>query len=583
MHFFEVLVARILMKSAERECRTGRPNSSARKINASFVGGRSGSRQIVLVEGWSKLSTSQLKRELGPRLRNVKRFRRTDVWLTSPPYPSKTGFQVRVRVSDSTPTRVHAVAASPELRRNLGERLIEGAKTSPQTYVEQWSQHASSGDIPWILSRPSLSHVIKNWPKGFIHDKVLGGVVFSSGLGTFGNNADFIAISKLLTTEDKGRAGVGAGDLVKRGINPVISRVNTGLQAPQAVIDRHLVSWVPGKRQLSTSRDWHQLSDAELHADSVVCDVENLWLYEAGASQNWDFVAGQSDSVFSVGLDAEVVGLFRKPFFDFEIPKAISLLGRVSKNWFHAIVEYLPRLIEADILFDPEIPFIANSDLPPAAKALIAELTPRKVIFLESNRNARSPQSWCRVGQLYFRSPTFQLTDSMMISHDEALLEVDSELLAKFRERVRSRFTTNPQSPNKVFFERHSYRSLSNQAELAQVAKRFGYEVIDPALLSLRDQMEVFLGARSFASAGGAVAANYLFLPEGSQITALYPKVYADFPHGAVMAAISGSTLTHVIGRSDTRPKSHPHKRDWGHSSFSVSPRVFEKHLSQTH
>lgn len=105
----------------------------------------------------------------------------------------------------------------------------------------------------------------------------------------------------------------------------------------------------------------------------------------------------------------------------------------------------------------------------------------------------------------------------------------DDETLRYYQELVlgkQANQATN--SGRKLYLRRHAglARAVLNEAELLAVLHRYGFEVVDCEKLSLKQQAELFSGARAVVAPHGAALTNIIFMPPGGSMLEFFPQDY---------------------------------------------------------
>jgi hypothetical protein len=81
----------------------------------------------------------------------------------------------------------------------------------------------------------------------------------------------------------------------------------------------------------------------------------------------------------------------------------------------------------------------------------------------------------------------------------------------------------------KIFVSRHSgHRPLLNQEAVEAVMRDHGFAVVDPAQMTLAEQISLFKGASTVVGPLGAALTNIAFCPRGSRIVALTAQSFPD-------------------------------------------------------
>jgi hypothetical protein len=126
----------------------------------------------------------------------------------------------------------------------------------------------------------------------------------------------------------------------------------------------------------STQRHFEMLEKVEIWHQRFLVKDSKWKIIDSTTDPRMKFVAGQWQFVERVpGMSDEV--LIRKPRSASRvIPKAIFLCGRCDENWYHFLIDTLPRL-EAFHKIPLNVPLLIRSDIPRTSKDLIRTLVTR--------------------------------------------------------------------------------------------------------------------------------------------------------------------------------------------------------------
>lgn len=575
---FKILAvfARFEMRTS-RECRLGRFLHSLFSYRDSGV-----LAPWVILRGWSERPTRHLKGQFGKRGATVIRYPRGDVYLAGKRKRSKPGFFIYLEPQTDIPGKFLGRASNPEAIRDLAAIGFPTKPGSFLTYIDEvLGSHTVSLSLyleTQFFYSSAFRHIFGQWGIGFLHKALAATASELPRPAATATNHEFLGLVQLTSADHSSLSPF----LYPVGVDRLYESLEPKGEFPVPAASRrgNRVTFTESTRLVGSRSEWQVASRAAIHADSSIVEDGFLRVYEYGADPSWDFVAGQShQSLMGARYRDSRAVIVRKVEPDLILDEAISLVGRASSNWYHAIVEYLPRIIEANRLFPKEIPVIANDDLPLPARELLGRLTDRKLIFIPSKRSFEEPQAWYEVRKLHFRSPTMQLTDEVPRNLSDCLLEVDGAALRDFRSTVKELFSKSPSGPSKVFIKRVGHRSLLNQNEILTVAKKFGYEEVDPLTLSLSEQVGMFQGATHVIAPGGAIMTGYLFLREGASVVGLASRSIWDYPLGSTLASFSGSSFEHFVGPNEKRLVDYPHRRDRFQGSYSIHGETFERYL----
>lgn len=317
------------------------------------------------------------------------------------------------------------------------------------------------------------------------------------------------------------------------------------------------------------SQEWLEIDNATIQNGGTVLAGGGLIVYEAAADPTLDFVSGNAGSIYGsrIRRDRALVRVFDTA--EETIREGILLSGRNDDNWYHWMIEYLPRVLQIDASIDADVPLLVSTRTPPTGLEALRTLTDRPISMVD----AATAQ---RVERLHVLAPPVQILDTTRIPWSEGLSLNAAPLL-----EMRRRWGFGEHSLNgrgrQIFLHRASARrSIVNQAELAQRASDMGLELVDPSLLSWRDQAELFSSSSLLVGASGAVMANYLAMQPGSRILALTSEALSDFILPAAIAGLCGVTFTYLTGPNTSQLSDHPQRNYWLHSGYRIDVDSFE-------
>jgi capsular polysaccharide biosynthesis protein len=238
------------------------------------------------------------------------------------------------------------------------------------------------------------------------------------------------------------------------------------------------------------------------------------------------------------------------------------------------MIEHLARLVQIDNVIDASIPVVVSDRLSSAALDVVRAVTDREIIVAPVAERTR-------FGSLILPSNAVLHTDTLELPWHIGT-SIDFMAVDELARRIlRSRGSLNSESPRRIFWHRDSmYRNLTNQDELIEVAKRWGFTVIHPETCSLSDQVTLFRNAEAVITAMGAVTPNYLFMQPGAHIVSFTSQASADyvFP-GVIGHHVTGSFRT-LIGEYKKSGEERS-RLDYFHQPFHIEPALLEDELSR--
>jgi capsular polysaccharide biosynthesis protein len=373
----------------------------------------------------------------------------------------------------------------------------------------------------------------------------------------------------------QGLAGTFQSDLVPLvALTPNPNRIDApgAMPLPVLVADGRLIRATPGTTLMPVPSDrWLSYSHAAVQDGGTVNTDDGLIVYESSAHPATDFVSGQFSTVFGSYAHPDAVLLRRRPPTETPIDEAILLSGRNDSNWFHWLVEYLPRVLQAEGVIDPSVPVLLTPRIPVTGLEALKQLSARAILVSDPGRSQL-------VHRLHVIAPPVQVLDSTKVAWDDGLSVNRDALVA-----LRTAWGVNegPPQNRRVFLRRTSkHRGLLNETELAEIARAAGLEVVDPSGLGFSAQFELFRSAELLVGASGAVMANYLMMRDGSRILAMTSEGLSDFVLPATLASVAGASFAYLTGRPTRTLDEAPDRNQWLiHSNFIVDPVDFENAL----
>lgn len=279
---------------------------------------------------------------------------------------------------------------------------------------------------------------------------------------------------------------------------------------------------------------WHQ---------RFIMTKSDWLLIDETCSPQLDFVAGQWQYIRPIGNDFETVDL-KKPNIDnpVEIPEAIFLMGRADENWYHLLLDTLPRYLFFTTI-NPEIPVLIRADLPKTSLNLLHQLIPRKIILVKPNETIS-------VGLLHFVPARSTVFDSKSENGQE-LVQFSPLILSVLKEWILDILSKSETSvlPSKIYIERRAkYRNVINEKRVKAKLTTMGYEVIKCTDDFYLNQAHYFECANHVVAPGGAVLANILFMNEGCRVTVIRSSRNSNLELWQKLAIACGIELEEVIG-----------------------------------
>lgn len=310
--------------------------------------------------------------------------------------------------------------------------------------------------------------------------------------------------------------------------------------------------------------------DVEIWHQRFLVKKETLFEFDGAGSHLLPFVAGHWQYTTGSKTDRNRVFL-SEPIFKVEpIEEAIFLSNRADENWFHLLLDTLPRYLFLKNL-SPSIPVLIREDLPATTREFLHKILERPIIEL-------TPNSRLKIKKLHFIAARSTCFDSL--TH-----EVDAQV--KFSPKVIHQLVEWIQASLKdsldlgplelAFFKRNSrQRRILDTSKIEGVAKSENLEIIEDNEDLYRNQVAIFSKLKMGVIPGGAMLANMVFMKPGSTILCLKSSRQADLELWKKLAEAVGLNYFEVTGTPSYHGR-NTLQRD--HSNYYISPRKFRRIL----
>jgi len=272
-----------------------------------------------------------------------------------------------------------------------------------------------------------------------------------------------------------------------------------------------------------------KISDSDVMFGKFTVCGESLFLFENGADLRGSNTAGLWPYFWSrppLGGKALLLDSQEERF----IPEGAAGFGRVDSNWFHLLIETLPRLVEVCDATSNEVPLLIQDRIPKTGLELIQRLIGPKRSIQQLSSNV------IKVGTLHVVTGRTAVLDSPYL--DRLTCSLEKQSLLKLRSKIWEAFpeTSGPALPKSVIAIRNShYRRLTNSQRVLRHARRHGFCQFDLGAQSVDDQIALFRNADEVIIQTGAGMANLLFSRPGTKVLGLVgpnkgqAKFWADF------------------------------------------------------
>ena len=345
-------------------------------------------------------------------------------------------------------------------------------------------------------------------------------------------------------------------------------------------IEFHLTNAGPGavifdphSSNLTLQPTFGQLTDVAVRGNGRIINLDTLFIYDRSDDPRMSDVAG--NQLIEFGSITNLSCVYTEPLHSTEnIQDGIHLVSRRNDNWFHWLIETLPRVLLLPEELDAKIPLIISSKLSSTALESLSLITERKFKQVAENSDLA-------VSQLYLPGPVVYHPDSSELNWDKRTV-VNQAVLKSLRQLVLTKHHIKPEKRYKIFFARYSpHRKLINIKQIEKILdKEYNFKIVNPDHLNFAEQVKLFSQAETVITPGGASMSNFIFLPEGAMALILVSELLHDYTMPALLASVSDARCNAVLGQHLENSNPVFSRHDLFHSDYYVDPNQLRDHLN---
>jgi capsular polysaccharide biosynthesis protein len=300
-----------------------------------------------------------------------------------------------------------------------------------------------------------------------------------------------------------------------------------------------------------------KLENVIVNSEFQILKDEIYILHDKSSDPRNGFVAGHwqtTDYVKNTGYAM----MYEDNIQSKNIDTAALISGRCTKNYFHWLIEYAPKIIrlaESEIKIDY---ILIGSDMPRQHYEFLDFLC-RKYNFKYMEIG---PRTNIKINTLYVPSQMTYIPDDPKYEYWESggLYEPDLQRIADLASEMKNTAGLKHSEENfdKVYITRKNVRSrsITNEDAVEQLLKSYGFKIVDTSHLNLVEQIQVFQSAKVIASPAGAAMANLVFCKPNTQVICLVADINKKFCLQANIASLRKCNFTYLTGAL-TYPKSN--------------------------
>lgn len=318
-------------------------------------------------------------------------------------------------------------------------------------------------------------------------------------------------------------------------------------------------------------QDCAAIERARVFGEFNIIDADDrLVIYDHAGHPRLPHVAGQRLEIRGAALAMDRAAVYCAYARRERLPAAVHIAGRCAANYFHWMIEYLPRLLTAiEGNVDREAKLLIPANMARSMRQALDIVNASRFPVHEVAKN-----TLLEVDRLFVPSMHSCIVDggALPLSRISAL---SWRHLRFVRERILSHVQKRGDSaplPRKVFLLRGTRaRNLCNEDRIRAVLADEGFVAVDPTRLHFKDQVRLFRDAKAIVAASGAALSNLLFCENEPDVLALVGRHILDFNmYSNVLQIAGGGRFSHVPGRPLISPSDAVTEEHYIHVDYAV-------------
>ncbi len=293
----------------------------------------------------------------------------------------------------------------------------------------------------------------------------------------------------------------------------------------------------------------YMLREAIIHAKSSAVVINSTIYYEPVNDNerfNGGFVQVHNSKNAVVNVGNPVV--FSDGFF---------LAGNGSHNWYHWLIEILPKMFYYDSEYSRNI--LVNQsckEIPSMAETLqaLVESYDVNIIYLD-------PLKTYRIKKLYFINEVNKLMYNELDfgKATQPLYYYRKESLEKLSEVLKNKYVTDSKSSvEKIYLQRpNTHRIPGNEKEIAELLGSNRFSFIDLSKCSIHQQVEIFASAKQIVGTSGAAFTNLLFCRPNTRIVIFMPDNYSSYQFYKEMGELLQLDVVYLYYKNGSNTHEH--------------------------
>ena len=336
-------------------------------------------------------------------------------------------------------------------------------------------------------------------------------------------------------------------------------------------------------------RNLYHLEDVALVGANQFLNLDSRkhYLIDQSSSASNGIVAGAWQCFVMIGKSEScVLSLFLDHgFLPLQLDcEAFVLSGRASGNYFHWLIEDLPRLevfrkypevlkSVRYLVLDAQIPKQNFEALAIATKVLGLE----HLVWIKKkhDESVRAPALYSATLPTY-HPDRFDLPYSQTTAIDLGSIKFLREVFLKKNQN------RDPVPRKKIYLSRKkgAARGVVNYEAVDRVISASGFQTVFPELLTFPEQIELFSSASHIVAQSGAGLTNLAFCAPGTKVLAMTAERNSEYPMYSTILEFVGGEFVHLMGAPIKNRDDCVSEDEFVHSPFSIDVSMLRAALS---
>lgn len=255
-----------------------------------------------------------------------------------------------------------------------------------------------------------------------------------------------------------------------------------------------------------------------------------------------DFVAGNWGKIIGTSANLKMCFIADSPKGEI-FEEAILLGSRSDSNWFHFLIETLPRILIIDNLVKDSVPILISNRVPSSGLEALRLVTSRHIIMVD-------PESTTFIRKAYVPAPSIYHPDTQFLWDSKKLESVDINLLTELRAVILSKINMDGKARRLYIPRSGMARVALNSRKIAKTLSKAGFETVEMGSLPFHEQVQMIGRCEALVTEGGASMSNFIFLPKSSKILVLMSELSSSYVMPSLLGEVAKSDVRILGGRS---------------------------------